>query len=86
MKKTQEDLVLVTELNNLELKIEDKLEELASKIIFSKVEVTIFKRLWDYHFNCEGSLDLVKEIEIANKDYYTLLGIEYQSDNEGRRK
>lgn len=86
MKRIQEDMGLVTELNNLELKVEDKLEELAGKVIFSDVEVTIFKKIWNYHVNCEGSLDLIKEIGIANQDYYTLLGIEYQSDIEGRRK
>lgn len=86
MIRIQEDMVLVTELNNLEFKIEAKLEELANIVIFSEVEATIFKRIWDYHFNCQGSLDLAKEIRIANQDYYTLFGIEYQSDIEGRRK
>lgn len=79
MNKNKEDLLLIDRYNNLVLEIEDKLEEIAYCVVFETEETDIFNALWDYYFNTQGSNNLDKEIKIAIRDYYTLLGIEHQN-------
>lgn len=79
MNTNKEDLLIIDRYNNLVLRVEDKLEEIAHCVVFETEEADIFNALWDYYFNTKGSKNLNKEIKIAIRDYYMLLGIEHQN-------
>lgn len=79
MNANKEDLLLIDKYNNVVLRVEDKLEEIARYVVFEEEEAAIYHEIWDFYFNSLGSDDLNKEIKIAIRDYYTLLGIEHQN-------